>query len=199
MDYKLLLLFIPLLLFGCIEDPQPLPDITNGTEPGFSKYSGIGTSFEFPKNMMITHKIDEYEFGRGSASVNGIKNPPNKTLLTLIYSNTGLYGSQIASSEPTTAVVDFLKTDSLSDPAGMLSNAQDVSEISNSTLGNYVVAQLTFSMNLMGMDGNPVKYSGYAINFYNPDKSALYRLRILSEDGSYSKTVKDKFLESFSG
>ena len=194
-----LLLLLPLLFFGCIEDPKPLPDISNGTDPGFSKYTGIGTSFEFPSEMQLTQNINEYEFGRGAASVNGIKNSPNKTLLTLIYSNTAVYGSQIPGGDPQTTANHFLATDSLSDPAGMLSNAQDVSGISNSTQGNYYISELTFSMDLMGTNGTPVKYSGYAINLYNPDKSVLYRLRILCEEGTYSTIVKEKFLETFEG
>jgi len=202
--------FLAILLltsFGCLETSsyQPSPDITNASSTGFSKYNGF-VSFEFPSNMSISHKLEEYAGGTGTASVSGQGNDSsNKTIFTLIFLNTTASGSDSTyRADPQKTVHSFLSSDSLSDPAMMLSNAKDKSEIAdiagsgNVPDGAYV-SEIVFSVKLLGSDGSPVKYSGYAINLYYPERSALYRFRVISMDGGKATEIKDKFIGSFEG
>jgi len=196
-----------LFLSGCLEPAsyQPSPNITNGSSQGWSRYSGF-VSFEFPSNMSISHKLDEYAGGMGTASVSGQdNNSSNKTLFTLIFINTTASGSDSKyRADPQKTVHAFLSSDSLSDPAMMLSNAKDKSGITDiSGSGNVpegaYASEIVFSVQLLGSDGSPVKYSGYAIDLYYPEKSALYRFRVISMDGERATEIRDKFMESFEG
>lgn len=208
------LLLLILVIFGCIDQPQPLPNIVNGSEPGWSEYSGF-VSFEFPSDMSVVHKVDRYDSGRGVASVSGAErqcsvsgaqcpetgngkpatgNGQPNTLFALLYANSNQYGA--VSPNHSFAVRDFLGSDSISDPAGLLINAKDVSEIKGYTHGEAYVAEVVFSLEVLS-SGNKSKLSGYALNLYYPKKSALYRLRVISENASYATQIKERFMETF--
>lgn len=194
-----------LLLFGCLGPaPQPLPEITDNGD-GWSEYNGFA-SFEFPARMEVSHNLESYDLGRGTASVSGqdtgnstpdTGNRTPTTLFALGYSNTTQFG-QFNGAEPEKTVKDALAKDSLSDPMGMLNNAEDVSTISSYRSGSAYISELVFSLEVLGPEGDS-KLSGYAIDLYFPEKSALYRYRVLSEDANLSTEMKERFMESFEG
>jgi hypothetical protein len=194
---KLLLLLPLLLLFGCIGAPlQPAPNITK-VDNEWSKYTGFA-SFEFPSSMALVHKLSEYQEGKKVASVVGSDPSKGRTILALIYTNITQYGPDSTyKADPAKTVKSFLASDRVSDPSGLMTNARDISDISEyNESGKVFFSELNFSISILGQN-NDSKMSGYALNIYYPDKAALYRFRVVSEDGSFSKKVKDRFMKSF--
>jgi hypothetical protein len=193
---RIIPILLALLLFGCLDSsPEPVPNIVNGTFPGFSKYVGF-VEFEFPSEMIITHKLSEYNSGLGVATVSGTD---GDVLFALIYSNISVLDTDgVYSNDPQPAVREFLGSDSISDPAGVLINARDVSQIITYKQNDFYVAEVNFSISVLGADGEST-YSGFAIDMYEPKKSALYRVRIISENGNHSRLIRKKFIESFVG
>lgn len=199
MDFRLALIFMPLLFLGCISQPHVQPDITDGSEDGWSKYNGFA-SFEFPSSMQIAHRVENYASGSGYASVSGQETGDNRAILALMYANLTMYGaSQDYTADPAGSVRMFLAADGLSDPAGLMTNAKDIGEISGYAHSSGYAAEVVFSIDTIGSSGSVVRFSGYAVDIYFPEKSALYRFRVVSENASHATLIKERFLESFEG
>jgi len=78
-------------------------------------------------------------------------------------------------------------------------NARDISEIAvHNESGKVFIAQANFSISIIGGD-NQSKMSGIALNIYYPERQALYRFRVISEQGSFSSRITDRFEQSFEG
>jgi hypothetical protein len=196
---RILLLLPLLLLFGCLGAPmEPAMNITQ-VDNEWSKYTGF-VVFEFPSTMGLTHKLSEYQGGAKAASVVGADSSAGKTIFAVVYTNITQYGTDTDyKADPAKTVSSFLASDRVSDPTGLMTNARDISEISSyNESGEVFFAELNFSVLILGSE-NQSKMSGYAINMYYPEDAALYRFRVLSEEGSFSKKIKERFEQSFVG
>jgi hypothetical protein len=163
--------------------------------PSWPRYNTSTFSFAYPPNISLS----EQKSGTGGLITGSHELPERiEESMAIKYIDTeAAYGQAkdfAYKANPTKAASDFLLQDKNQDTMGFFMKADRIGDISTFTLGTDVFcAEMPFSLRM----NTGTRYTGYALTLFIPSRSMLVDVRIVADDQSLAKTIRDGFIYGF--